>query len=197
MSPMISSPLAMEHALLGFLRQRPMYGYEIHQKLAGSTGLGLVWRLKQSQLYALLARLEREGYVTAALEPQDSRPPRKVFHLTEAGLEAFLAWVQGPVPQGRKLRLEFLAKLYFARREGPGVALALIDRQRAACRVWLAEKQAEAGSGPGSRPYDWLVHQFRVGQMQAMLAWLDACQQVVETYPQPDSEAAIEDSTDS
>ena len=73
-----------------------MHGYEIHQQLSDPTGLGLVWRLKQSQLYALLAKLEREGYVKTSIEYQDARPPRKMFELTGAGREAFESWVQGP-----------------------------------------------------------------------------------------------------
>lgn len=175
----LSSPLTTEHALLGFLRQQPMHGYEIHQRLAEPDGLGAVWRLKQSQLYALLAKLEEEGYLTTSVELQDMRPPRKIFQLTAAGRDAFLAWVESPVPNGRTLRLDFLAKLYFARREGPETALRLIEAQRDLCRDWLSDQQQEAGPVPGARPYEWLVHQFRIGQIEAMLAWLDTCQEVL------------------
>ena len=85
MSPMVKTPLSMEHALLGFVRQRPLHAYEIHQTLAQAEALGLVWHLKQGQTYALLARLEEAGYLAATIEPQDLRPPRKVLHLTPAG----------------------------------------------------------------------------------------------------------------
>jgi len=177
--PRVNLPLSTEFALLGFLRRRPMHGYEIYQELSDPTGLGLVWRLKQSQLYALLARLEREGYVTTTIEYQDVRPPRKVFELNEAGRQAFLEWVRRPVPHGRKLRLDFLAKLYFARLEGPEVASQLIERQGAACRDWLQQQEAEAESLRQKHPYDWLVHKFRIGQIEAMLAWLDTCQEAL------------------
>lgn len=179
MSPMVRLPLTTEHALLGFLRQRPMYGYEIHQQLADPAGLGLVWRLKQSRLYALLGKLEQEGYVRATLELQDARPPRKVFHLTDAGRAAFLEWIETAVPHGRELRLEFLAKLYFARREGPAVVERLVERQRAACRAWLTTQHQEATTLRDTHPYEWLVCQFRIGQIEAMLAWLDTCQQMI------------------
>src|SRR5512145_3063409 len=116
--PRVNAPLSTELALLGFLHRRSMYGYEIHQQLSDPTGLGLVWRLKQSQLYALLTKLEHEGYVAINIEYQEARPPRKMFELTETGRQAFQNWVQQPVPQGRKLRLDFLAKLYFAQFEG-------------------------------------------------------------------------------
>ena len=175
----VNLPLATEHALLGFLRQRPRHGYEIHQQLSDPTGLGLVWRLKQSQLYALLAKLENEDYVTTTIEYQDARPPRKLFALTETGREAFLNWIQQPVQQGRTLRLDFLAKLYFAQLEGPPVALSLIERQRAACRSWLLSQQQEAEMLPDMPAFDWLVHQFRLCQIEAMLAWLDQCERVM------------------
>ena len=77
-----------------------MHGYEIYQHMSDPNGLGLVWVVKQSRLYALLAGLEKEGYIEAVLEPQESRPPRKVFHLTESGEKVFLNWVQSPVPHG-------------------------------------------------------------------------------------------------
>jgi DNA-binding PadR family transcriptional regulator len=162
---MLRVPFTIEYALLGFLRHGPLHGYEIHRQLSDPAGLGLVWRLKQSQLYALLSKLEDAGYVTAAVEPQAARPPRKVFELTRSGREAFLDWVHSPVLHGREVRLHFLTKLYFAQREGREVAARLIEGQRAVCRGWLAV-------------------QFRVAQIEAMLGWLDECQQAIAGLPQ-------------
>jgi DNA-binding PadR family transcriptional regulator len=176
MSPKRRQPLTIEHALLGFLRERPRHGYEIHQRLANPAGLGGVWRLKQSQLYALLGRLEAEGYVAATLEPQETRPARKVFRLTPAGRRAYQAWVRAAVPHGRDFRVEFLAKLFFARREGPAQAAALIDAQREACRAWLEAQSAQARALKKTQPYGWLVAEFRLGQIRAMLDWLDVCE---------------------
>ncbi len=179
MSPMTRLPLTIEHALLGFLRRQPMHGYEIHQQLSMPGGLGLVWRLKQSQLYALLARLEQDGYITAQVEPQGSRPPRKVFRLTDAGRDSFLAWLQTPVSRGRQMRVDFLAKLYFARREGPVMAARVIEQQRAACNTWLATLRARAESLPDEHSFESLVYQYRIHQMEADLAWLDVCRQAL------------------
>jgi len=165
------------YALLGFLRQRPLHGYAIHQQLSDPVGLGQVWQLKLSQLYALLGKLEEVDYVTTEVEMQTSRPPRKLFHLTAAGEEAFAMWVRGSVTHGRHLRLEFLVKLYFARQEGTTVALQLLANQRAQCQLWLSAEQAKVEESAGE--YGRLVHRFRLGQIQAMLAWLDDCQGVI------------------
>ena len=174
MSP---SQLTIEYALLGFLYRQPMHGYEIHQQLLAGDGLGLVWRLKQSQLYALLAKLEQAGYISATLEPQDARPPRKVLQLTVAGREAFLDWLRSPVPQGRQMRMEFMAKLHSARQIEPATAAVLIDGQRDICSDWLASLRDEADALSAERRFEWLVYQFRIGQVEAMVNWLDICEQ--------------------
>jgi hypothetical protein len=83
--------------------------------------------------------------------------------------------VQSAVRHGRYLRLEFLVKLYFARREG--VAAQLLAAQRAQCQLWLHAEQAKVDESEGE--YGRLVHQFRLGQTQAMLAWLDDCEEAL------------------
>jgi PadR family transcriptional regulator AphA len=175
---MSQSTPTTELALLGFLNREPMHGYAIHQQLADPQGLGPVWQVKQSLLYAMLGKLEDAGYITAVSEAQDNKPPRKVFHLTEEGEKVYLGWLGSPVQNGRSLRLEFLVKLYFARREGANFTARLMTAQRAQCHAWLAAERAiidkEKACG---RQYSCLVHQFRLGQIQAMIDWLDQCEE--------------------
>src|SRR6185436_10352761 len=129
MSPMLGQPLTVELALLGFLRDGAQHGYEIHRRLSDPAGLGLVWKMTQSHLYALLTRLEEEGYLTSTVKLQETRPPRRLYRLTKTGSGVFVDWVQAPVPHGRDLRLDFLTKYYFAEREGPKVVARLLKRQ--------------------------------------------------------------------
>ncbi|MFN8541329.1 MAG: PadR family transcriptional regulator [Thermomicrobiales bacterium] len=175
MSPMVKLPLAMEHALLGLVRQRSMHAYEIHQLLTQAEALGLVWQIKQGQTYALLARLEEAGYVASTLEAQDARPPRKILRLTPSGEAAFARWLATPVRHGRDFRLEFLAKLFFAAQEPDSTLSALLAAQRAACREIIAQLNGRIAAVSPDRPYDRLVLQFRLGQLDATLLWLDEC----------------------
>jgi len=170
---MVKQPLGLEHALLGLLRERPMHAYEIHQRLVQAEALGLVWRLKQSQVYALLGRLEEAGYAAGALEPPGAGPPRRILRLTPEGRAAFERWVVSPVRHGRDFRIEFLAKLFFAGQNDQRAVAALIARQRQECGAWLTELRALAEPIREARPYDWLVLQFRIGQIEAISAWLD------------------------
>ena len=97
MSPMVRRSLTIEHALLGFLQQSPLHGYQLHQQVSDPAGLKLVWYVKQAQLYSLLGRLEEAGYITSSIQQQETRPARRVFQLTKAGLEAFQNWLYSPV----------------------------------------------------------------------------------------------------
>src|SRR5262245_56518832 len=185
MSPMVKLPLAIEHALLGFLREHPMHAYEIHQTLLRPEALGLVWHLKQSLVYVMLERLEEAGYITTTLAPQNSRPPRKILHLTPGGSNAFERWLVAPVEHGRDFRLEFLAKLYFANLTDSAIVVRLLAVQRAACQAWLSDLRAQADLIRGERNYDWLVLQFRIGQLEASVNWLDICETTVAILPNP------------
>lgn len=177
--PSQKQPLTIELALLGFVRQRPMHPYELFQQVQARDGLGCIWRIKQSHLYAMLDRLEVEGYLYHQLELQASRPPRKIFSLTTPGEAVFAEWLTTPVTHGRDIRLEFLAKYYFAQREGPVVAAQLLARQIDGCRGWLAEYEAKSKGLPADS-FERVVLQYRIGQLQAVLIWLEKCQQLVE-----------------
>jgi hypothetical protein len=120
-----------------------------------------------------MARLEDAGYLTTSVAPQETRPTRKMLHITPAGARAFQSWRTAPVVHGRDLRQEFLAKLYFAQHAGPETVTALIDGQRRVCRASLATLTARADQA--ADPYSRLVYTFRCSQLTACLDWLDEC----------------------
>ena len=155
-------------ALLGFVRQQPSHGYDIYRQLMQSPELRLIWRVKQSRLYALLARLEEAGLLSSTAEPSEGRPPRRVFHLTEAGAAAFDVWLAQPVAQPREIRLEFMLKLYFALQAGEATAARLVAGQRAVCAGWLADKE-----GAADAPFAQAVTGYRRAHVRAIGAWLD------------------------
>lgn len=176
-----TTTLTVEYALLGFVYEQPTHGYEIYQHLSDPQGLWQVWRMKQSQLYALLTKLEDEGYLVTTLQPQEARPPRKVYSLTVIGRATFEQWLITPVTHGRQMRLEFLAKLYFAYRHGPAVVQPLLEQQIRACRRWLAELQTQTSTTQATDPFTYAVQQFRITQIESFLTWLLTCQQAVST----------------
>jgi PadR family transcriptional regulator AphA len=174
-----------EYALLGLLTEGPGHGYDLHQRFAPATDLGRICHVEQNQLYAYLKKLEQLGYITAEVEPQGARPPRRVYHLTPRGHDVFWDWVRAPVARPREVRLQFLLKLYFARRFGPDVTTALINAQIDACNAYLRRFTAEAEAlAPGateatpatpmrSASFEWVIVRARLRQLEATIAWLE------------------------
>lgn len=171
----MKQPFTIELALLGFVRHQPMHPYEIHQRLEQHDALGAVWHLKQGHLYAILRRLEEEGYVVSVTQPQGTRPPRKVLSMTPEGRTTFLQWLSEPVAHGRDFRLEFLAKLFFAQQEGPAAVGLLVERQRHAFQQRQDQLDRRLAALPAGRPYEQLVLEFRRSQLATIIAWLDRC----------------------
>jgi len=167
----IDNALSPQPLLLGFLMLGPRHPYELHQEF--ESGLGLVWQLGRSHLYAHLKQLAETGLVTVRTEPQPSRPVRNVYSITPVGRKSFLEWMGRPSRHVRHIRLEFLARLYFYRRLGlPGLE-RLVAEQKAVLQSRIAALEAAA-----SRTADgyWrLVLEFRVSEMKAIVGWLDRC----------------------
>jgi DNA-binding PadR family transcriptional regulator len=64
-------------------------------------------------IYPALAELTAAGLVTCSDEPQQGKPDRRVYHLTDAGHQAFVKDLETAEPQ-HKVKSDFLLILYFA-----------------------------------------------------------------------------------
>ena len=162
--------MAVEYALLGLLRREPRHGYDLAREFAPDTPLGEVVHLEMSMLYALLKKLERDGHVRSAMQMQGSRPPRKIFELTESGHRALDDWLAEPVERTRDLRLEFLLKLYIARDADPALARSLIAGQHDVCERHIASLHEQIDAEQDS--FRRLVLEMRMAQNAALLEWL-------------------------
>lgn len=76
--------------ILGLLRERALYGYELKQSIEEIMG---DWTsIAFGSIYFALGKLVEEGYIEkVATEQVDKRPSRHVYQITPAGREEFLA----------------------------------------------------------------------------------------------------------
>jgi PadR family transcriptional regulator, regulatory protein AphA len=165
------APLTLELTLLGVLSRTPMHGYNLFKAVCTLDGFGLIWKVKQANLYALLVKLEAGGLLRGEAIPGEDHPARRVFQVTEAGREALEAWVRSPVDSIRNMRQDFFARLYFARLDGR--ELDLVRRQREACLAWRTGILEKLGPGSASGDYTRVVLGHRLHMVDATLAWMD------------------------
>lgn len=73
----------IEALILAAVRERHLHGYAIAKQIKeDSAG---VLKFGEGQLYPALHKLEEGGLLTAEWEPQEGKPPRKLYSITEAG----------------------------------------------------------------------------------------------------------------
>jgi DNA-binding PadR family transcriptional regulator len=96
--------MALDHALLVALRERPGSGYELARRFDRS--IGFFWTATHQQIYRVLRRMQELGWVRAEVVPQDARPDKKVYEVTPAGAAELQRWIAEPVePEPVRLAL--------------------------------------------------------------------------------------------
>lgn len=154
--------------ILGVLWRSPSHGYDLCRELGDR--LGEIWTLRNSHIYALLAGLEKDGLVHHERVDQETRPTKKVFRITDAGRETFLSWMRSPVENIRDIRLEFLAKLHFARQDSPSVLADLIADQLGVCLA--NEKSLRDKARMCKTATERAAMEFRLAMVEATVVWL-------------------------
>lgn len=161
----------VDYVALGFLMEAPRHGYDLRQRI--HTALGSMWHVAISQLYQVLHRLEARGWAQSEQETTGGAPPRQVYHATPAGIEAFRAWLQAPVPHLRDMRVEFLAKLYFLRTQPAPPWDCVFAAQRGVLEGILQNLSERKSIATDDPLIGAIALSFRRHQLQSTLAWLD------------------------
>jgi DNA-binding PadR family transcriptional regulator len=174
----VSSALSPEYVLLGFLRQQPAHGYELHEQIHRE--LGQIWRISLSQTYNILKRLEAKGFIVGVVQEQTKAPARRHFRLTTPGRRRFEEWLRTPSePSARAIRVEFLTRLYFSYITDPQIALGLIESQLAATRDALGQLTVMLGELPTEQVFNQLGLDLRLRQLSSVLEWLTECRAIL------------------
>lgn len=103
--------MSIKYAILGLLSWKAFTGYELKQLFAESATLS--WSGNSNQIYTPLVELHKEGLVSLEIQPQEVRPSRKVYTVTEKGLAALKSWVLS-TPQPPLQKNSFLLQLAWA-----------------------------------------------------------------------------------
>src|SRR3712207_3840636 len=116
------STTTLGYAILRLLSREELSGYYLSSRMR--TRVGFFWEARHSQIYPELARLEERGLVTHRVVEQQDRPDKKVYKITDTGLDALKKWVTEPVTP-RVTRDELVLKAYSLWLADPEDALAL------------------------------------------------------------------------
>lgn len=164
---------ANEYAVLGLVRQRPTYGYELQRRLSGGQGLARVCPVEPAMVYAILKSLSGLELIDGEWD-RSEYPPKAIFATTAEGEAEFERWLRRPVARMREVRSDFLVKLYFAMDEDPALARELVEAQIDACRVYGESIDRELVETPAAS-FDAIALTSKSSAARLTREWLESC----------------------
>lgn len=131
------------YIILGLLMQADeATPYELKAMVAG--GIGNLWSLQHTQVYAEPERLAEAGYLTETREEGGRR--RKLYSITPAGRHAFRVWLAAEfASELPELRDISLLKVFFGADPGP-IAIGQLRAHREKLREYQELEQALSGT---------------------------------------------------
>lgn len=101
--------MALAHALIASLMEEPCSGYDLSKRFDGS--VGFFWNASQQQIYRELTKLEEQGWISAEVISQQSRPDKKLFSVTDLGKKQLTEWITQPC-EPTPVRDDLLVKVF-------------------------------------------------------------------------------------
>ncbi|GAB2725659.1 PadR family transcriptional regulator [Nocardioides pakistanensis] len=160
--------MSVSRVLLGILAEGPAHGYDLKQvhdqRFPGAKPLAF------GQVYAALAKLEKEGLVEVVERVREAGPDRMTYAITDAGREALVAWLGATEPAGPYSADDLVRKTVTALRLGRDAAgfLATQRQVHLAAMKGLLDLQAATGDVAAR-----IVIDHAIEHLDADLRWLE------------------------
>lgn len=105
--------MALSHTILAFLSEAPHSGYDLSKRF--DEAVSCFWKASHQQIYRELAKMEQINWVKSEAISQQGKPNKKLYHITNAGIQELVTWFQtpcSPAPIREDLLVKVLAGPY-------------------------------------------------------------------------------------
>jgi len=119
--------MSLKYTLLGFLSYEPMTGYSLKGNIDHSTQA--FWHASLGQIYPLLKKMVQEGLIDVLVVPQDGKPDKKYYFITDAGRTELDTWLREPLDTPAQRKDSVLLKLFFSGSLEKDTLLKQLERQ--------------------------------------------------------------------
>lgn len=173
----------IEILILRHLSSRPAHGYELRKRVEATTAVVL----HNNSMYPALRRFEEAGAVTKTAEPQEGRPSKLVYEVTDTGRELLHDMLAELPPEQAGDDSEFFARLGQFSLLTPAERQAVLDARDRALRAQLEHLTT---MNKLARPERWgaLATSELIRRTEQELAWITELRvQAAEPDNQPPS----------
>ncbi|MFJ2895560.1 PadR family transcriptional regulator [Streptomyces sp. NPDC087218] len=119
--------MAIEHAILVSLLEKPGSGYELSRRFERS--IGYFWTATHQQIYRVLKRMEGDGWVEVREVPQEGRPDKKEYSVAAPGRAALSQWLHEPI-EPESVRHDLAVKIRGSAFDDPAALIREVRRYR-------------------------------------------------------------------
>jgi len=178
--------MALDHALLVSLLEKPSSGYQLARRFDRS--IGYFWHATHQQIYRVLARMEDANWIAAEIQAGESAPDRKVFSVSADGRAELSRWMAAPVePEGTRDAL--MVKLRGAAFGDPLGLIPELEHHRAAHANRLTcyrviEARDFTGTPDPRRALQYLVLKSGIRFEQGWLEWCEEALSLLRGFKQ-------------
>ncbi|KJY43437.1 PadR family transcriptional regulator [Streptomyces sp. NRRL B-1568] len=172
--------MALEHAILVSLLEKPGSGYELARRFERS--IGYFWTATHQQIYRVLKRMEGDGWVDVHAVEQQGRPDKKEYSVAALGRAALSQWLHEPV-EPESVRHDLAVKIRGAAFDDPAALIREVERHHRTHTERLAhylagEKRDFTGTEAPATPdagqeLQHVVLRGGIAYERMTIAWLD------------------------
>ena len=131
--------MALAHTILATLGDEAYSGYDLWKKF--SQNIKCYWQASQQQIYRELGKLEKQGAIASQIIPQEGRPDKKLYQITDKGIEILKEWLLEQA-EPMAIREELLVKVIAAKLLPKSVIVEQIQSRRQIHTQQLSHYQA-------------------------------------------------------
>ena len=136
--------------------------------------------------------MEQNGWLISERVPQEDRPNRRAYTITDKGKEAFMDWLSSPdddIQNATRVKSVFFMRLYFAGETSREQALELLYAYRQQCLVGMEEMDevnktlpsVEAQYNPDEVQYWKLIMMHGEMMRKTRLDWAEKAIEILKT----------------
>ncbi len=176
----------LKHGILGLINYREMTGYEIMQTFRDS--LNYFWTAQTSQIYRELQTLEHKRWVVKTVVPQQGKPDKNLYAITQEGRCELLRWLaDGDL--GLQSRTPILMKVFFLGERSREENIRYFQELKACCQIFADSLSSVPESIEGYSHYIddrdkalyWkMTVEFGRRNMQMCMDWAQDCIEQLE-----------------
>nr|WP_312576118.1 DUF4180 domain-containing protein [Sedimentibacter sp.] len=131
--------MSINYAILGILSYKPMSGYDLKKIIQGSAFMH--WSGNNNQIYKSLTELLDKGLVTNVVKYKEGSPTKKIYTITDEGLDALKEWVLSPV-EPSEIKKPFLVQLAWSKQLNTRELNMLLNEYENQIKVQLLMEQS-------------------------------------------------------